>query len=295
MNRANRQRWAGRGPQGQGREAPAEGARPVASITSGMDLLYGRQPAMECLRAGRRAVRSLYVAASVRQTPDIGGLLEAAGRAGAAVQTAETPFLDQLCAGGNHQGVALECGSYPYVDLDPAGLKPSPDTPAPLVLLLDHVQDPQNLGAILRTAEGAGVRTVVIPSDRAVGVTPTVVRASAGASEHLRVARVTNLVRAMQELKASEYWIAGLEAMPEAKLCWEQDLGGPLALVIGSEGAGLGRLVRETCDFLIRLPMAGRVASYNAGVAAAMAIYEVVRQRVSPVRAAAGRSSGSSR
>lgn len=253
-----------------------------------MDLLYGRQPVLESLRAGRRRFRALYVAAGLRQTPDVTNLLDAAGRRGATVQPAETPFLDQLCAGGHHQGVALECGPYPYVELDPAALRPTSDDPEPLVLVLDHVQDPQNLGSILRTAEGAGARLAVIPTDRAVGVTPAVARASAGACEHLRVARVTNLVRAMQTLKEHEFWIAGLESLPEAIPSWEQDLRGPLALVIGSEGAGLGRLVRETCDFLVRLPMRGQVASYNAGVAVAMAVYEVVRQRVSPAQAAAG-------
>jgi 23S rRNA (guanosine2251-2'-O)-methyltransferase len=150
---------------------------------------------------------------------------------------------------------------------------------SPFLLLLDHVQDPQNLGSLLRTAEAAGVHGVIIPGRRAAGVTPAAVRASAGAAEHVRVALVANLVQAMRQLKAEGVWIAGLEAAPDAQLYTKAALSGPLGLVIGSEGQGLARLVRETCDFLIRLPMLGRVESLNAGVAGAIALYEARRQR----------------
>jgi 23S rRNA (guanosine2251-2'-O)-methyltransferase len=148
-----------------------------------------------------------------------------------------------------------------------------------LLLMLDHVQDPQNLGALLRSAECAGVDGVLIPKDRAAAVTSTVVRASAGASEHLRVVKVTNLVRTMKSLRDHGIWWAGLEGSPEAVLYSEADLAGSVGLVVGSEGRGLSRLVRETCDYLIRLPLRGRIHSLNAAVAGGLALYECLRQR----------------
>jgi 23S rRNA (guanosine2251-2'-O)-methyltransferase len=148
-----------------------------------------------------------------------------------------------------------------------------------LFLLLDLLQDPQNVGSLLRTAEAVGVHGVVIPRRRAVGVTPAVVSASAGAVEHLRVAQVTNLARTIDELKRRDIWVAGLDTGADAGLLDQADLRGPLALVVGSEGYGLRRLVREKCDFSVRLPMRGRVASLNAAVAGSVALYEVDRQR----------------
>ena len=187
--------------------------------------------------------------------------------------------LDKLGGEVNHQGLAAEVSGYPYVDLEALLEAVQQSGEPPFLLLLDHVQDPQNLGSLLRTAEAAGVHGVVIPERRAAGVTPAAVRASAGAAEHVRVAQVTNLVRAMEWLKAEGVWLAGLEALPGAQLYTQADLRGPLGLVVGSEGQGLARLVRETCDFLIRLPMHGQVESLNAGVAGAIALYEVRRQR----------------
>jgi 23S rRNA (guanosine2251-2'-O)-methyltransferase len=146
-------------------------------------------------------------------------------------------------------------------------------------MLLDHLEDPQNFGSLLRTADAAGVDGVLIPADRAVGVTPAVVRASAGASEHMRVAVVVNLARAMQALQEQGFSLVGLD-LAEASVPYTQaDLGGALGLVIGGEGRGLGRLVRENCDRLIRIPMLGGVASLNASVAGAVALYEALRQR----------------
>jgi 23S rRNA (guanosine2251-2'-O)-methyltransferase len=150
---------------------------------------------------------------------------------------------------------------------------------SPFLLLLDHLLDPQNLGSLLRSADAAGVHGVVLPGRRAAGITPAAVRASAGAAEHVLVAQVTNLVQAMERLKGEGLWLAGLEAMAEAQAYTQADLTGPLGLVIGSEGSGLARLVRERCDFLIRLPMHGQVESLNAAVAGAIALYEVRRQR----------------
>jgi 23S rRNA (guanosine2251-2'-O)-methyltransferase len=145
--------------------------------------------------------------------------------------------------------------------------------------LLDHVQDPQNLGTLIRTAEAMDVTGIVIPERRAAGVTPAVSNASAGAVEHLLVAQVTNLNRAIDDLKEANVWVAGLDMAPEAILLEDADLTGALAFVIGSEGSGLSRLTREKCDFLIRLPMKGRVESLNAAVAGSIVLYVARRQR----------------
>jgi 23S rRNA (guanosine2251-2'-O)-methyltransferase len=243
------------------------------------EILYGRQPVREALRAGRRQVFEVLVARGVKPRGSVGESLALAQQAGIPVQAVERRNLDRLCGEVNHQGLAAEVSGYQYVSV-PALLDAAREAgEAPLLLLLDHIQDPQNLGSLLRTAEAAGSHGVLIPHRRAAGVTPAVVRASAGAAEHARVAKAPNLVRAMESLKADGVWIAGLEAIAGAQLYTQASLSGPLGLVVGSEGQGLARLVRETCDFLIRLPMHGQVESLNAAVAGAVALYEARRQR----------------
>lgn len=259
-------------------------ARPTAggggpALPEGRELLYGRQPVRECLLAGRRVAHALWLSARMKATPEMDEMRALARSRAVRIAELEPALMDTRLGGTNHQGVALETGPYPFapVDelLDAGGGAPC----AGVILLLDHIQDPQNVGALLRTAEGAGVRGVIIPADRACGITPAVVRASAGASEHVRVAVATNLVRAMNHLREEGgFRLAGLEALPEAATCWEADLSAPLGLVVGGEGAGLGRLVRETCDLLVKLPMRGRVASLNVSVATGMALYEIARQ-----------------
>jgi 23S rRNA (guanosine2251-2'-O)-methyltransferase len=147
------------------------------------------------------------------------------------------------------------------------------------VVVLDHLEDPQNVGSILRTACAVGATGVVIPEDRACGITPAVVRASAGGAEHIRVAHVVNIVRAMQDLKEAGLWLTGLDWGPDAKTYTEVDFTGRVGLVVGAEGAGLSRLVRENCDFIAELPMPGGFESLNAGVATAVTLYEILRQR----------------
>jgi 23S rRNA (guanosine2251-2'-O)-methyltransferase len=243
------------------------------------EILYGRQPVRETLRAGRRQVFKLLLAGGVKPTGIVADILSRAEHAGIPVQIVDRRELEKLGGEVHHQGLAAEVSGYRYVDLeallDAAGQTAQP----PFLLLLDHIQDPQNLGSLLRTAEAVGIHGVVIPGRRATGVTPAAVRASAGAAEHARVAQVTNLVRAMAWLKGEGVWLAGLEARAGAQLYTEADLSGPLGLVVGSEGQGLARLVRETCDFLLRLPMHGHVESLNAAVAGAVALYEARRQR----------------
>ena len=243
------------------------------------EVLYGRQPVRETLRARRRQVFKVLQASGVKPVGIVGEILNLAARQGVPVQTVDRRELGKLGGEVNHQGLAAEVSGYPYVELGGILDAAKQEVAAPFVLLLDHVQDPQNLGSLLRTAEAAGVHGVVIPGRRAAGVTPAVVRASAGAAEHVRVALVTNLVRAMKTLTAEGVWLGGLEALPAARLYSDADLTGPLGLVVGSEGQGVSRLVRETCDFLICLPLRGQVESLNAGVAGGIALYEVVRQR----------------
>jgi 23S rRNA (guanosine2251-2'-O)-methyltransferase len=243
------------------------------------EIIYGRQPVRESLRAGRRQIYRVLLAEGLKHTGIVREILALARQAGIPAQGVNRRELDRLGDDANHQGIAAEVSGYPYAGLtNLLGAAQEASAPA-FLLLLDHLQDPQNLGSLLRSAEAVGVHGVVIPERRAAGVTPAAVRASAGAAEHVQVALVTNLVQAMESLQGEGLWLAGLEANPEALLYTQADLSGPLGLVVGSEGQGLARLVRETCDFVIRLPLYGQVESLNAAVAGAIALYEARRQR----------------
>ena len=194
------------------------------------------------------------------------------------VRTMTREQLDRLTRFGHHQGVALKASPYPYADFEDIVAAAAEDENA-IVVVVDHLEDPQNVGSILRTAAATGVTGVVIPEDRACGITPAVVRASAGGAEHVRVAHVVNLPRAMKELQEAGVWFTGLDWGEDAKTYTAIDFKGRAGLVVGAEGAGLSRLVRETCDFIGELPMPGGFESLNAGVAAAVALYEIARQR----------------
>lgn len=243
-----------------------------------LDTLYGRQAILEALRAGRRRFYRLLLADTVRDADVIADILTQAKAVGVPVKRVARQQLDWL-GHGNHQGVALEASEYPYVDADEILARAEQRDEPPLLLLLDLLKDPQNLGGLIRAAEAVGVHGAVIQRRRAAGVTPAVVRASSGAVEHLKVAQVTNLVNAIGSLKAIGVWVAGLEATRGAVRYDHADLDGPLALVVGSEGQGLRRLVRERCDFLVALPMQGHVTSLNAAVAGSIVLYEAWRQR----------------
>lgn len=241
----------------------------MAHPTSQREFLYGRHAVREALRAGRRRFYRLLVAED-RPPPE--ELIALAGQRGVPIE--RVPRRDLEALGEGHQGVALEVSPYPYLDLrqllDRLGARAEP----PLILVLDAIQDPQNLGTLLRTAEAVGVQGVLLPQRRSAGITPAVVRTSAGASEHLPIARA-NLAQAMKRLKEHGLWVMGLHHGPEARPVGAVDLSGALALVVGSEGSGLRRLVRETCDLLVRLPMRGRVESLNAAVAGSVMLYLV--------------------
>ena len=248
-----------------------------------IEILYGRNAVHESLRAGRRKPYKLMLAEGVRRTDVVGQILFLAERAGVPLVRTERRNLDRL-GDVNHQGVALETSEYPYSVIDDVLAAAQSSDRVPLFLLLDLLKDPQNVGSLLRTAEAVGVHGVVIQRRRAVGITPAVIHASAGAVEHLQVAQVTNLVDAIGRLKARDVWVAGLEAVRGAQPYDQADLGVPLALVVGSEGEGLRRLVRERCDFLLYLPMRGHVTSLNAAVAGSIVLYEAQRRRTSPAK-----------
>jgi 23S rRNA (guanosine2251-2'-O)-methyltransferase len=243
------------------------------------EIIYGRQPVRELLRANRRTLNGLSLLQTRKPTPELTEIEGLARKMGIHINFVSRQQLDQATDSRNHQGVMVDASAYPTVDFDDLVASAKKEGNSAFILILDHLEDPQNLGSLLRTAEAIGVSGVVIPSDRAASVTPSAVRASAGATEWIDVAVVTNLVRSMQTLQKEGFWLTGLEAMPEAQNPAKIDLCGPVGLVVGGEGKGMGRLVRETCDFLMKLPMVGNVTSYNASVAGAMAMYEVVRQR----------------
>lgn len=243
------------------------------------ELLAGRQAVREALRSNRRRVYRLWLASEESSegtgiTAEIAALAEARNIPVKAVQGTLFEKLTEQRV--NHQGVALETDGYPYADLDTI-LRANRDNP--LLLILDHIQDPQNLGTLIRTAEAVGVDGLLLPDRRAAGVTPAVSNASAGAVEHLPVAQVTNLNRTIEQLKKQGVWVVGLDSGDDAIPLDKADLTGPLALVVGNEGGGLSRLTREKCDFIVSLPMVGQVESLNASVAGSIVLYHVFQKR----------------
>jgi len=238
--------------------------------------VYGRRPVVEALRAGH--VERVYLAREVREAPVLREIDEAARAANVPVERVLRAELDRALANRNHQGVAAAYHQHPYATLDDIMAAADAAAEPGLVLALDGVQDPGNVGSLLRSAEGAGAHGVVLPRHRAAGVTPAVVRASAGAAEHLPIAQEANLTRTLEWFKRGGYWAIGLDE--EGTTPYDRiDAGGSLVVVIGGEGKGLTRLVREACDVTVRLPMRGRVGSLNAAVAGAIVLYEVRRQR----------------
>jgi 23S rRNA (guanosine2251-2'-O)-methyltransferase len=230
------------------------------------EIIYGSRPVVEALRSGRRKVFEIFDAVGDEE------VAKAAAARGTKPKRVSRQRVDELARGGVHQGVVARVEPYPY-----SGLEEMLAAPEPLIAVLDGVTDPRNFGAVLRAADGAGVSGVIIPKDRAAGVTAAAAKASAGASENVRVARETNLRRAIEKMKETGLWVYAAEAdgTPYSDL----DLAGPVGLVFGSEGRGLRRLVREACDGRVSIPMLGNVGSLNVSVAAAVLLYEVRRQR----------------
>ncbi|HEU5011566.1 MAG TPA: 23S rRNA (guanosine(2251)-2'-O)-methyltransferase RlmB [Roseiflexaceae bacterium] len=237
------------------------------------DILYGRNAVQEALRAKRRTFRRLLVSSGAQETGTLGEVVRLAESMQVPVERIDRHDLDRQLRQVNHQGVALECGDYPYVELeDCLALADERGEPS-LLLMLDHLQDPQNVGTLLRTAEAVGVHGVVLPGRRAAEVTPAVVNASSGATEHLRITVVSNLAQTIKEVQRAGVWVVGVEEDERAQLYNEADLDIPLALVLGAEGTGLARLTRERCDLLVKLPMYGRIESLNVSVAGSILLY----------------------
>lgn len=232
--------------------------------------IYGRNAVYETLRANRRTAYRLVVAQGAQEKGRLAEAVQFARKRRLPVEYLTRNQLDSLATG--NQGVALEVSEYPYSDLDEILAAAEKRGEPPFLLVLDALQDPQNLGTLLRTAECVGVHGVFLPLRHAVAVTPAVVNAASGASEHLLVAQA-NLALALERMKAAGVWVVGLEDHPSAVFPEQIDLRGPLAFVVGSEGAGMRRLVRESCDWLMRLPMRGQIESLNAAVAGSIALY----------------------
>jgi 23S rRNA (guanosine2251-2'-O)-methyltransferase len=248
-------------------------------LVSGGEWIYGRNPVEEVLAAGRRTCSEIVLPpADEHEDDQLQRIRDEARSRRLVIRTMERDALDRLTRFGHHQGCAVKTTGYPYVGFEELLAEATADENA-LVVVLDHIEDPQNLGSILRTACAVGATGVVIPEDRACGVTPAAVRASAGGAEHLKVAHVVNLPRAMKDLKDAGLWFTGLDWGEDARPYTKIDFKGRVGLVVGAEGAGLSRLVRENCDFIGVLPMPGGFESLNAGVAAAVTLYEILRQR----------------
>jgi 23S rRNA (guanosine2251-2'-O)-methyltransferase len=234
------------------------------------EFIYSRNAVYESLRARRRRFFRLLLAEGAREKGRLAEILRLAGERRLTVLSAPRAGLDKIHPA--HQGVVLEASGYPYCNLpdilDLAGERREP----PFLLILDTLSDPQNFGALLRTAEAVGVHGVLLPLARTVAVTPAVVNASSGASEHLLVAQV-NLAQAIDGLKAANVWVVGLDQDPEARAPSEVRWDGGLAIVVGGEGEGLRPLIRSKCDLLMRLPMQGQVESLNAAAAGSVALY----------------------
>ncbi len=241
------------------------------------DYIWGRNPVLETLHSARQ-VKRLLLAEGQREAPALAAIVREAERRHIPIETLPRARLDQLSHGAVHQGCLAVVEARTYTTVEHILAHAEGKNEAPFLLILDAIQDVNNLGSLLRTAEAVGVHGIILPEHRAAEVTATVTKTSAGASEHLLIAQETNLTRTIELLKKQNIWVVGL--VGEAKTVYYQaDLTGSLALVVGNEGKGISRLVREHCDLLIKLPMRGQINSLNAAVAGSIALYEALRQR----------------
>jgi 23S rRNA (guanosine2251-2'-O)-methyltransferase len=236
--------------------------------------IYGINPVSEALRSGRCQIKEVWVAEG-RDPTRLQGIIGMAESKGVPIRRVERSKLDSLTASAPHQGVVGFIDQFSYADL---GEVLQHCEGAPFLLILDGIEDPRNLGALIRTADACGVWGVIIPKDRAAGITPAVAKSSAGAVFHLSVVRVTNIPTTLRQIKERGIWVVGAAAEAHTDL-FHQDLTSPLAVVIGGEGRGLRPLIKRECDFLVSIPMKSKVNSLNASVAGSIILYEVIRQR----------------
>lgn len=238
------------------------------------NIIIGRNPIIEALKSGREIDKILLQEGAEGSAMKINAL---AKERGIPVLKTEKTTLDRLAEGGTHQGVVAYISAYRYKDVEDIFAKADAAGEAPFVIILDNIEDPHNLGAIMRTAECAGAHGIIIPKRNACGLTETVAKTSAGAIEYVPCVRVTNLVRTINELKDKGFWIAACDMGGQEY--YKADLKGKLAVVVGSEGKGISKLVKENCDFIVSMPMVGKITSLNASNAAAVLMYEVRKQR----------------
>ena len=241
-----------------------------------MALIEGKNSVIEALE-GTRKIYKIYLQQGT-DNKKISRIQKLAQKKDIPVEKITAAKIKQLAHSAVPQGVVAEGEELKNYKIEEILQQASDKNEPPLIVLLDHIQDPHNFGAILRSAYAVGAHGVIYPSDRAAGITPVVLKAAAGAAEHLALAQVANINYAIQKLKDEGLWVAGAD-ITDASVCHQQDLKGSLALVIGSEGKGLSRLVRENCDFLVKIPMKQNLDSFNVSVAAGILLYEIMRQR----------------
>lgn len=243
------------------------------------EVIYGRWASLETMRAARREIQQILIAEGVEEKGIILDLMAEANQRNLTVKRVQRRMMDDLAKGANHQGVVLRVSAYPYVELEELLVTAKERNEKPFILLLDLLQDPQNVGSLLRVADCVGIHGVVMQDRRGVGVTSSVVNASSGAVEHLNIVQVTNLVNAMRKLKEEGVWLAGLDIGPNVVPIDRADLNIPIGIVLGSEGEGMRRLVRDTCDLMVTLPMRGHVESLNVATVGSVALYSAWQAR----------------
>ncbi len=249
---------------------------PEDETSDAPELIYGRQSIQAALEKGHPLNR-VWVIETLRYDGRFLSLLDKAKSEGAVIDVVPRERLDYLCDGGNHQGIAAQAAAYAYWELEEL-ITHAQKNPHPLLVVAENLEDPQNLGSLIRSCEAMGVHGLVLPQRRAVGVTATVAKVSAGALEHLPISRVVNLRQALERLKDAGFWLVGTAAQ-SSKTLYEADLTGPTVIVVGAEHKGISLLTQKSCDLMVNIPLPGKTPSLNAAVAGAILVYEVLRQR----------------
>jgi len=255
----------------------AAGDNQVEEQSSSNLIIEGRNAINEALKA-ERSIDKLFVQDQISNEGPLKSIIAIARKRGIVIHFESKDKMDQRSIGHKHQGIIAYVAAYDYVSIDDILEKAKLKNEHPFIMILDGVEDPHNLGAIIRTANITGMHGVIIPKRRAVGLTETVVKTSAGAIEYTPVCKVTNIVQTMQELKDKGLWIVGADM--DGQMMYQIDMKGPLAIVVGGEGSGLSKLVKEKCDFIAQIPMKGDISSLNASVASGVLMYEALRQRM---------------
>ncbi|KXZ38962.1 23S rRNA (guanosine2251-2'-O)-methyltransferase [Alkalithermobacter thermoalcaliphilus JW-YL-7 = DSM 7308] len=237
--------------------------------------IEGRNPVIEALKSDRY-IEKIMVSTSAKEG-SINKIVKMAKEKGIVVQYVDKVKLNEISQSHSHQGVIAIASDYKYFDIDELLQIPKEKNEDPFFIILDEITDPHNLGSIIRTADAVGAHGIIIPKRRSATITPTVIKSSAGAAEYVPICKVTNIVNAIKKLKENGVWIVGTDM--DGDIHYEKDLTGAVGLVIGSEGFGISRLVKENCDFIVKIPMVGNVSSLNASVACSIVLYEIFRQR----------------